>query len=85
MLKALKSAICLAEEYPNHPKTVPALAKLFVAWLNMDDEAKLNSIGKEPLFMDTVSKEINDLGCPATVAEVPGVVTTKLSQVNDPQ
>ena len=79
MLRALKSAICLAEEHPNHPKTVPALAKLFVAWLNMDDEAKLNSIGKEPVFMDVVSKEINDLGCPATVAEVPGVVTAKLA------
>ena len=45
----------------------------------MDDEAKLNSIGKEPVFMDVVSKEINDLGCPATVAEVPGVVTAKLA------
>ena len=85
MLKALKSAICLAEQHPTHPKTVPSLAKLFVAWLNMDDEAKLNSIDKEPILMDVVSKEINDLGCPATVAEVPGVVTTKLSQVNDPQ
>ena len=78
-MRALKSAICLAEEHPNHPKTVPALAKLFVAWLNMDDEAKLNSISKEPRFMDVVSKEINDLGCPGTVAEVAGVVTAKLA------
>ena len=79
MLKALKSAICLAEEHPTHPKTVPALAKLFVAWINMDDEAKLNSIGKEPRLLDVVTKEINDLGCPATVAEVPKVVAKKLA------
>ena len=78
-MKALKSAICLAEEHPNHPKTVPALAKLFVAWLNMDDEAKLNSIGKEPRFLAVVTKEINDLGCPSKIAEVPGVVKNKLT------
>jgi len=47
MLSALKSAICLHENHPNHPKTVPALAKLFVAWLAMDDETKQNSIGSD--------------------------------------
>ena len=54
MLKALKSAILLAEEYPGHPKTVPALAKLFSAWLSMSDEEKKKSTGKDSRLLDTV-------------------------------
>ena len=54
MLKALKSAILLAEEYPGHPKTVPALAKLFSAWLSMSDGEKKNSTGKDSRLLDTV-------------------------------
>ena len=85
MLRALKSAICLAEHHENHPKTVPALAKLFNNWLSMDDEAKLNSIGKEQKFMAVVSKEISDLGCPGSVEEIPEWVNERLSQIKDPK
>ena len=84
MLKALKSAILLAEEYPNHPKTVPSLAKLFSAWLNMNDEAKKNSTGKDSRLLDTVKTEMNGLGCPASADKIPATVDKLLKGVKDP-
>ena len=83
MLKALKSAILLAEVYPNHPKTVPALAKLFAAWLNMDDQAKKNSTGKDSRILDAVMTEMSDLGCPASSDKLPAVVDKMLKAVKD--
>lgn len=40
ILPALKSAICLKENHPNHPKTAGALVKLFKKWLSLSDEEK---------------------------------------------
>ena len=84
MLKAVRSAICLVENHKNHPKTIPSLAKLFVAWISMDEEAKLNSLNKESRILNVVTREINELGCPASVGEVTEWVKNELAKLNDP-
>ena len=75
LLPALKSAICLKEEHSEHPKTAAALVKLFKAWLNMDDEQKLNACGKDQRILAVVVSEIASLGCPASEGELAGWFT----------
>ena len=85
ILKALKSAILLSEEYPSHPKTVPALAKLFSAWLNMSDADKKAQTGKDSRLLEVAQAEITGLGCPASADKLPAAVEKMLKAVEDPE
>lgn len=85
LLKALKSAILLSQEYPNHPKTVPTLAKLFSAWLDMSDADKKAQTGKDSRLLEVAQSEITSLGCPASADKLQATVEKMLKAVNDPQ
>jgi hypothetical protein len=45
---ALKSAICLHERHPNHPRTPAALAKFFKGYLELEASSGLiDAVGKD--------------------------------------
>ena len=75
LLAAVKSAICLKEQHPGHPKTVSAILKLFKAWLQMPDETKLEACGGDQRILSVVQSEVATLGCPATEADLAGWFT----------
>lgn len=82
MIKALKSVILLNEKYPEHPKTIPSTAKFLKAWLSLDDEAKLAQGGGKH-FIETVEKEVTQLGGPKTDKDLPKWVAGKQKESDD--
>lgn len=70
LLSAVKSAICLRERYPDHPKTLAALLKLHAKWLAMSDEDKLNACGKDARILAVISSEIESLDCTSAAAKL---------------
>ena len=49
---------------------MPALAKLFKAWLGLTEEQKLAQVGKDARILAVAQKEIAQLGCPATEGDL---------------
>jgi hypothetical protein len=65
---ALKSAICLKERHPNHPKTIPSLVVFFRQWLELSkDKAAFieKRLGGDERLWSVVEHEIKEvLKCP---------------------
>lgn len=69
-MPAIKSAICLKERYPDHPKTLAALAKLNAKWQAMSAEDKLSGCGKDARILAVVESEIVALDGASCVAKL---------------
>ena len=78
---ALKSAICLHEKHPNHPRTPAALAKFFKGYLELEKaEGLSDAVGKDQKLIEVVQHEAKVvLGCPETAEEAIQAALTKLT------
>ena len=73
----------MKEEYASHPRTLTALARLFGAWLAMNDDDKLKACGSDQRVHEVAAEEITNLGCPASLADLKGWVDSQRSAMAD--
>jgi hypothetical protein len=72
-MMALKSAICLHERHPSHPRTVPALVCIFKRWIELrgDKEKLIACLGGDERLVPVVEHEMNEvLKCPDSVEAI---------------
>lgn len=72
-MMALKSAICLKERHPSHPRTVPALGCIFKKWIALrgNIEKLIACLGGDERLVPVVEHEMNEvLKCPDSVEAI---------------
>ena len=84
IMLALKSAICLHERHPNHPRTPAALAKFFAGYMELEkSEGLFDAVGKNQTLMEVIQQETKEvLGCPETEAEAMEAAAANLAKLS---